>query len=244
MKQTSLVTTSLLLACLTLAGCSKPDQSAPADSDSSSGVATAIGKTVRKATAKAQAKLATQNIGVSSGDSNLPKAEISPQGDLLIDGKRIAIDEAQRALLLKHRANVVAVAEAGIEIGVQGADLGAKAAGEALKGIFSGNTDQIERRVEAEADKIKAAALKLCDLLPPMQASQQALAAAVPEFVPYATMDQSDIDDCRSDQSGSYDAGKDVGRALGRLTKDPESAHKGTDDGDAAARADAAATQH
>jgi len=50
--------------------------------------------------------------------------------------------------------------------------------------------------VNAEAGKIEAQAKQLCTLLPGMMAKQQALAAAVPEFKPYATMDQSDIDDC------------------------------------------------
>ena len=39
-------------------------------------------------------------------------------------------------------------------------------------------------------------AAKLCGRLPDMMASQQKLAAALPEFRPYATMTQDDIDDC------------------------------------------------
>jgi len=50
--------------------------------------------------------------------------------------------------------------------------------------------------VNAEASKIEAQARKLCTLLPEMMAKQQGLAVAVPEFKPYATMDQGDIDDC------------------------------------------------
>ena len=93
---------------------------------------------------------------------------------------------------------MIGIAEAGIDIGVQGANLGAQAAGEAIKGIFSGNSEQIEARINAEADKIKASAAKICDQLPALMATQQQLAAAVPEFKPYAKMDQSDIDDCRN----------------------------------------------
>jgi hypothetical protein len=35
--------------------------------------------------------------------------------------------------------------------------------------------------------------------MPAMLASQQALAASLPAFKPYATMDQSDVDDCGKD---------------------------------------------
>ena len=175
----------------------------------------------------------------SEGASTLPKAEITPQGDLLIGGKQVTINEQQRALLLQHRANVTAVALAGMEIGVQGADLGMRAAGEAIKGIFNGNTGEIEKKIEAEAEKMKLSAAKLCEKLPALQESQQALAAAIPEFKPYANMKQADVDGCLEDTSpvASYDAGKDVGAAIARVVKPaPEPASEE----DAAARADAA----
>lgn len=187
-----------LLLCLPLAACNNHD---PARTDPGTGKATSpaaeastVGKTVQDATDKARKELAESNISVSNGQSI--KAEITPQGELLINGTAVATDAHQRELLLDYRKQVEAVAGAGMEIGVAGANLGVKAAGEALKGIFSGDTQGIEGRVNAEASKIEAQAKQLCTLLPGMMAKQQALAAAVPEFKPYATMDQSDIDDC------------------------------------------------
>jgi hypothetical protein len=178
---------------------------------------TVIGRSVEKAMDKARAKLATENISLSdfhvSGHHNgitvttdedpndgRPKAEITPQGDLLIDGRRIEANAQQHALLLEYRKQIEAVAGAGMDIGVQGAELGVKAATEAIKGIFSGNPEDVEQRVEAEAEQIKLSARKLCDQLPAMLETQTALAAAMPEFRPYATMDQDDIDDCYDDE--------------------------------------------
>ncbi|SBV36046.1 conserved exported hypothetical protein [uncultured Stenotrophomonas sp.] len=179
-----------LLLCLPLAACGgQPSSTATGTTD------TTLGKKVREATDEARRKLATENINVSR--DNGAKAEITPAGDLLIDGKAVAIDDAQRKLLLEYRAQIVKVAEAGIEIGVQGANLGVRAAGEAIKGIFSGDTDKIEERVNAEAKKLEESAGKICDQMPALLASQQRLAAAVPEFEPYANMDQDDIEECR-----------------------------------------------
>jgi len=187
-----------LLLCLPLAACGNQDagKTDPATGKAASPAAEAstVGKTVQDATDKARKELAESNISVSNGQSI--KAEITPQGELLINGTAVATDAHQRELLLDYRKQVEAVAGAGMEIGVAGANLGVKAAGEALKGIFSGDTQGIEGRVNAEASKIEAQAKQLCTLLPGMMAKQQALAAAVPEFKPYATMDQSDIDDC------------------------------------------------
>jgi len=53
--------------------------------------------------------------------------------------------------------------------------------------------------MEAEGAKMEAEAQKMCTHMPALLASQQALAAALPEFAPYATMDASDVDDCGKD---------------------------------------------
>jgi len=176
----------------------------------------ALGRVVNKEIRKAREKLATENISIKNGvrfngkggvnidtndrDDNRPDAEITPKGDLLIEGKAVAINAQQRALLLEHRAQIIGIAESGMDIGVQGADLAAKAMGEAFKGIFSGKSEQeIEQSVEAEAAGIKQAAAKLCERLPGLLASQQKLAATLPEFEPYATMTREDIDDCMKD---------------------------------------------
>ena len=214
MKTFAILTATAALALLAACGerndPARPDPAKPAPQ-------TAIGRSVEKAMDKARAKLATENISLTdfhvSGHHNgitvtsdedpndgRPKAEITPQGDLLIDGRKIEANAQQHALLLQYRKQIEAVAGAGMDIGVQGAELGVKAATEAIKGIFSGNPDDVEQRVEAEAEQIKLSARKLCDQLPAMLETQTALAAAMPEFRPYATMDQDDIDDCYDDE--------------------------------------------
>lgn len=178
-----------LVLALPLAACGERPQSADPAID------TTIGQKVRQATDEAQKKMAEGNLGISKDGG--PKVEISPTGDLLIDDVAVPLDASQRALVLQYRGQMMEVIKAGIDVGVQGANLGAQAAGEAIKGIFSGDTDKIEARVNAEAEKIKQSAAKICDLLPGLMATQQLMAAAIPEFKPYATMDQSDIDECR-----------------------------------------------
>ena len=179
---------------------------------------TALGRSVSKAMDEARAELKAGNIElnhfdvsrrqggvtITTGDADddgRPRAELTPGGELLIEGRKVQASPEQHALLRRYRTQVEAVAMAGMDIGVAGADLGMKAAGEALASVFTGNTDQVEKRVEAEAARIEAAALKLCDHLPPLLDTQQKLVAAMPEFRPYADLDQSDIDDCRKDGS-------------------------------------------
>lgn len=193
-----LLCVSLLASLTLLAACNRAPS---AQEDGSGAPTTRVGKQVHDAIAEARKKMATENINVSNrytnGVRDLPKAEISPQGELLIRGQPITIDDQQRRLLLDHRANLIAVAEAGMAIGAQGADLGVRAAGEAIKAVFAGNSGQVEENIKAEAEKIKHEAARLCALLPAVRSSQDAAAAAIPEFKPYAVMTQADIDDCQ-----------------------------------------------
>lgn len=189
MKMRTLLPT--LLLALPLAACTGHDNdTAKALDDTGS----SIGRSVQEATDKARKELATGNFKLNV--DGLPVAEITPQGGLLIEGKDVVTTPAQRTQLLEYRHQVEGIASAGMDIGVAGANLGVKAAGEALKGVFSGQTDGIEQRINAEADKLKVQAKGLCAKLPAMMATQQALAASLPAFAPYATMSQSDIDGC------------------------------------------------
>jgi hypothetical protein len=206
---------TLALACLLpLAACSKANDAAhTADRQTSM-----LGDKIRAGMEKAKKELETKNIDVShvhvnvkngghgtsvysdDGDNGLPKAEISPQGDFLIEGRKIAATPAQQALLLDYRSQVIGIAEAGMDIGANAADLGINAAKEAIFGAISGKSDkEIEASIKPQTDRIEAAAAQLCSRLPGLQRAQQQLAAALPEFKPYATMTQKDIDDCGKD---------------------------------------------
>lgn len=203
-----------LLALALAAGCSS--EPPPPDTDENGGPTSFIGRQAAKGIAEAQRKLEQKNIQVgknsrihingrsfgTGGDNNdLPKAEITPDGVLLIAGEEVPADARQRALLLDYRGHLLGVAQAGMALGAQGADI----AGTALTGIgqavFGGEDGrrEYEARIEAEAERIKQEATGLCRLLPELHDSQKVLAAAMPEFVPYATMTRKDIEDCGKD---------------------------------------------
>ena len=181
---------------------------APAAPAEPGGLAGMVGKAMDEARAKMEtSNIDISNVAIKFGDSGRktpvqPKAEITPQGDLLIEGKAVAVTPAQRKLLLEYRGEVIGVASAGMEIGKQGVDIAGKAVGTAIASIFNGKSDQAEQEMKAQGDRIEAAAMKLCDQLQPMLDTQQQLAASLPAFKPYANLTQSDIDDCRKHDKG------------------------------------------
>jgi hypothetical protein len=172
-----------------------------------------------------------------------PDAKISADGELTIDGKTVAVNDAQRVLLKNYIREMNAMTNDGIAIGKQGAALAGTAVSEAIKGAIKGDGDQVDAKIEAEAKKIEQQAMQLCRRLVTIKASQDVLAEQLPAFKPYATIDVSDVDDCGSKSGDSYAAGKEVGGSLARAVKgEEEKTKQATGPGDAAAQADAAAT--
>lgn len=185
-----------LLACLAFAaGCGRDETAVQASRDGEAADA-AAGRVLGKVATRVRTRLENGNITLHASDGR-GRAEITPQGDLIVEGGKMAIDDAQRQLLLRYRAGIIAVAVAGADIGMQGADFGLRAAGKALRGAFSGDGDQVEREIEADAREFEARARGICEHLPSLLDAQERLAARLPEFAPYAKMDPSDIDDCR-----------------------------------------------
>lgn len=131
----------------------------------------------------------------------VPKGEITPRGDLLIDGKAVAVDAAQRRQLLDYRAQVIGIARTGMDAGEQAAMLAIEATDVSLfRLILGGLSGSLERRVEATVkEKIQPMVLQICHQLPQLRDSQQSLAASVPDFRPYATLDSDDVENCERD---------------------------------------------
>jgi len=166
---------------------------------------------VRQELAAARAELETDNLELGNSlrfgksgktaASDLPKAEITPQGDFLIDGKAVAIDAGQRKELLAYRSGVIAIGHAGIDIGEHAAQAAIDAVDRGLIGLIVGAmTGSLERKLEKTIkETVEPGVLQICRSLPAVLASQQRLAASLPEFKPYATLEADDVRDCEKE---------------------------------------------
>jgi hypothetical protein len=172
-------------------------------------------KDVRVDLAKARQELLTENLRLGDNfhfghhqakSRALPDAEITPEGDLLVDGKAQAIDAGQRTQLLAYRKQVVDIALGGIEAGQVAADAALDAVGDSWVGIlFNAMTGRLEARVERVVkQQVQPMVLGICRQLPAVRASQQDLAASLPSFKPYATLDQHDIDACEGELRNEF----------------------------------------
>lgn len=191
---------SLAIAGTACGGTSGDAQRAVADASQTISDATAEGGAMAEAFAEAREKLRTENLPLGHRDG-LPKAELSPQGDLLIEGNAVPLTEAQREAALAYRNEVLAVAEAGMVMGEKGADIAGDALALAARGLFGGDTSEAEKAIEAKGKAMEDDAQRLCDRIGGLEAAQERLAALVPEFKPYADAQRIDAE-CDFDHAG------------------------------------------
>lgn len=133
-------------------------------------------------------------------DADRAAAAITPQGDLLIDGKPQVIDAGQRRQLLAYRGLVVEIAKAGIDIGQTSADAALAAVDRSWVSLmFGAMTGSLERRIERTVrEQVEPGVRGICRMLPRVMDSQQRLAASLPQFRPYATLEREDVADCEN----------------------------------------------
>lgn len=164
---------------------------------------------VRAELAEATRKLATENLRIDNSlrfsrhdgeeAGELPRAEITPQGDFLIEGEAQEIDAEQRRQLLAYRGQVLDIATRGIDIGQRTAEATLAEIGDSswVGLLFSAMTGRMERRIERMVrQQVEPAVLEICNELPAVRVAQQQLASSLPQFQPYATLGPDGVDDC------------------------------------------------
>ena len=187
-------------------------QAAPADQDVGSEVQQELADArieMRAEMARAREELQTENLELGNslrfaghGDSKeLPTAEITPEGDFLIDGVAQPIDSDQRRQLLAYRGQVIGIALSGIEIGEKSAEAALAAVEGSWPGLlFSAMTGGLERRIERVVrQQVGPAVSAICRRLPALMRSQQRLVSTLPRFKPYATLEADDVADCEDE---------------------------------------------
>ena len=140
--------------------------------------------------------LKDDRVGANAGNGKT--AWIDSTGALEIEGQLVALGPEQRVLTMEYRASAHAIRDQGIEIGESGAKIAGTAVNGVVDGLRNGNSDQIGSKVEAEARAIEAHAKMLCAKIGQLRARQDSLAAAVPAFLPYATVTDKTVADCRA----------------------------------------------
>ncbi|MEP6908004.1 MAG: hypothetical protein ABI858_08510 [Pseudoxanthomonas sp.] len=166
---------------------------------------------VRAEMAKARVELDRENLSLDQGlhfgkhgkkqsarQDSLPAAQITPKGDLLINGEAVAINNQQRLQLLDYRGQVLELARIGIDGGEKAAMAALDATDVSLFSLIVGGlSGSLERRVESSVKQhVVPLVRQICRRLPQVLESQQRLSTSLAQFRPYASLESDDIKDC------------------------------------------------
>lgn len=125
-------------------------------------------------------------------------AVIAVDGNLRIEGQPVALAPAQQALLKDYYAGIVALRRDAIATGAAGLATASTALSSVVSGLANGDPDSIGAKVDEKAAKLDAAAAKICVDLASIRMQQDAIAAQLPAFRPYALLDAREVADCSS----------------------------------------------
>jgi len=124
-------------------------------------------------------------------------AIVSASGALSIAGTPVTVNAAQAQIAARYFTSAVALRDDAMKTGAAGASTAATAIASVAVGLASGNPDSIDAKVNASAAKVEAAADRVCTDVQALTQAQNELAAALPQFKPYATIAAREVNDCK-----------------------------------------------
>ncbi|WP_157971463.1 DUF2884 family protein [Dyella sp. C9] len=127
-----------------------------------------------------------RNGEVTLHAAGAPDAVISETGDLVINGKAVAVDEAQRDMLRRYRGTVVDIHTQGIAAGKAGAALALDSVKGAVQSLGGSDSNASQKSAEARTAQVKQTGTRICEDVVAIKAAQDQLAAQLPAFQPYA----------------------------------------------------------
>jgi hypothetical protein len=124
------------------------------------------------------------------------RADIAADGALSIDGHAQTLTSTQQAMSRRYYDQAIGISQDGIAMGKAGAAMASQAVGTAIEELRNGKPDEIGKKVEAEASKLQAKAMKMCDRVASLRTAQDELSASLPAFAPFAKIDANAAKDC------------------------------------------------
>jgi len=131
---------------------------------------------------------------------NASVATISANGDFQIEQQAVSTTPAVRDLLKSYYTNVQSIHADSVATDKAGEAMGDQISQAVKTQLDNGHPDQIGKAVEGQTKPLVQAALKVCQDMNVIKATQDQLVSQFPAFKPYGNIvSASDISDCKSD---------------------------------------------
>jgi hypothetical protein len=127
-------------------------------------------------------------------------ARISSSGDLEIRGKVVAVTPTQRQLLQRYALGIRDIQDRGLAIGQHAVQMVGGMLGTLVSSLFEdGDSQDLDQRMQAKAEPLKDEARALCRDVKSEKRTQDAIAASLPAFQPYAVIEPHPEHSCHTD---------------------------------------------
>lgn len=124
-------------------------------------------------------------------------ARITSDGAFYVAGKPQTVTSAQRQQLRRYVAIVEDMQAKGLALAGEAGGFAAGIVGDVMTGLFSGNSDQIDKQAHRRAHDFAQQALPICEDAKTLKQIQETLVASLPAFKPYAVIESNDANDCK-----------------------------------------------
>jgi len=127
-------------------------------------------------------------------------AHITPDGELIIKDKTIAVTSPEKQQLIQYVSAVKDIEIKGEQLGKDAAGFATSIVANVLSGLFTGeDEDKIDKQANARAQTFKQKALPICKDVQDLKGIQDRLAASIVAFQPYAVIKDTDAHECEQD---------------------------------------------
>lgn len=123
-------------------------------------------------------------------------ARITADGAFFIAGKPQMVTAVQRQQLRRYVATVEDMQAKGLALAGEAGGFAASIVGDVMAGLFSGDSEQIDKQAHRRAHDFAQKALPICEDAKTLKQIQETLVTSLPAFKPYAVIEGHDLNDC------------------------------------------------
>lgn len=127
------------------------------------------------------------------------EATLDAAGKLVIDGRAVAVDAAQRQWLQQYFQGARAVREHGLATGEAGAAVAVQSLKNAATHVTGGDSGQADASLEAATTRVDQEASKICLDIQQIRAAQERLSSSLAAFKPFSGIIDGSGSDCSKD---------------------------------------------
>ncbi len=166
---------------------------------SACGSSASDGSTMVVAAGPASGTLRLEGRDVVIAPAGRPVARVDSRGGFTIGGRPVAATPLQREELASYNRAAYAMVDSSVAVGTAGVAMAGSVIGTVFRHLLTGNSQDLQSKTDAETRVLRRKVVALCRQLTEMDQYQNAVAATMPAFRPYAVLKSDAVNHCQGE---------------------------------------------